>query len=317
MSENKKKWITHAFTDELINLARKNKKIILLDADLADDVNLYKFKKTYPNRFIQNGIAEQDMVSMAGGISLVGLLPIVNSFASFLTARANEQIFNNASEKTKIIYMSLYAGLLPAGAGKSHQSTRDISLMSNIPNMKIYHPYDFVEAKQILRHCINKEKNNCSIRLSIGPPYPNQISLGSRYKFKDGSGNIMVKGKKNMIIAYGQLMLKQAINVSNFFKKKSIYIQVVNLSTLNSFNFTWVNKILKNKSKIFLFDEHYKSGGFADLFLSFVNDHGLTKNKTFKKVAIGDFPSCGTPEEVLKKHKLDEESLIKIISRLI
>jgi transketolase len=81
MKINKKNWITNSFTKELIKLSRTNKKIILLDADLADDANLYEFKKLYPRRFIQNGIAEQDMVSMAGGISLMGLLPIVNSFA--------------------------------------------------------------------------------------------------------------------------------------------------------------------------------------------------------------------------------------------
>mgnify|MGYP004007232043 FL=1 len=94
MKLNKNYWITTSFTNELIKLAKNNKKIILLDGDLADDADLYNFKKKYPNRFIQNGIAEQDMVSMAGGMSLMGLLPVVNSFASFLTARANEQIFN-------------------------------------------------------------------------------------------------------------------------------------------------------------------------------------------------------------------------------
>ena len=118
--------ITFAFTDELINQAKKNKKIVVLDADLSDDINLKKFEKKFPKRFIQNGIAEQDMVSMAGGLALSGLIPVVNSFASFLTARANEQIYNNATENTKIIYISLYSGLIPAGAGKSHQSLRDI-----------------------------------------------------------------------------------------------------------------------------------------------------------------------------------------------
>ena len=95
------------------------KKIIALDGDLVLDTGLIEFEKKFPERFIECGIAEQDMVSMAGGLALTGLLPVVNSFASFLTARANEQIYNNATENTKIIYMCLYAGILPAGAGKS------------------------------------------------------------------------------------------------------------------------------------------------------------------------------------------------------
>ena len=131
------------------------------------------------------------MVSMAGGLALNGLLPIVNSFASFLTARANEQIYNNSTENTKIIYMCLYAGILPAGAGKSHQSLRDISLLSSIPNMKIFQPLNYLETRQILKYCINKEKNNCAIRLSIGPPPSNTFNLPRKYKFKNGEGSVL------------------------------------------------------------------------------------------------------------------------------
>ena len=119
--------ITFAFTDELINQAKKNKKIVVLDADLLMTLILRNLRRNF-KKIYSNGIAEQDMVSMAGGLALSGLIPVVN-FASFLTARANEQIYNNATENTKIIYISLYSGLIPAGAGKSHQSLRDISLL--------------------------------------------------------------------------------------------------------------------------------------------------------------------------------------------
>ena len=112
------------------------------------------------------------MVSMAG-LALNGFIPIVNSFASFLTARANEQIYNNATENTKIIYLSLYAGLLPAGAGKSHQSLkRYIGFIINT-KYENFHPLNYKETAQILKHCIYKEKYNSSIRLNIGPPPTN------------------------------------------------------------------------------------------------------------------------------------------------
>ena len=100
---NKDDWITYSLTKSLIKFAKTNKKIVVLDADLADDLGLYQFAEKFPKRFIQNGIAEQDMVSMAGTLALTGLLPVVNSFASVMTARANEQIYNNATENTKII----------------------------------------------------------------------------------------------------------------------------------------------------------------------------------------------------------------------
>ena len=94
----------------------------MLDADLASDCRVRGFELAYPDRFLECGIAEQDMVSAAAGIARHGLLPVVNSFASFLASRANEQIYNQASEGTKVVYALHYAGLIPAGPGKSHQS---------------------------------------------------------------------------------------------------------------------------------------------------------------------------------------------------
>ena len=107
----------------------------MLDADLASDCRVRAFELAYPERFVECGIAEQDMVSMAAGMARHGLLPVVNSFASFLASRANEQIYNQASEGTKVIYALHYAGLIPAGPGKSHQSLRDVSLLGALPDI--------------------------------------------------------------------------------------------------------------------------------------------------------------------------------------
>ncbi|MBM4425528.1 MAG: 1-deoxy-D-xylulose-5-phosphate synthase, partial [Chloroflexi bacterium] len=121
-------YVAEAYGKALVELAASRPDLVVVDADLAADCRVREFELTYPDRFIENGIAEQDMVSMAGGLARQGFLPVVNSFASFLASRANEQIYNNASEKTKIVYACHYAGLIPAGPGKSHQSLRDISL---------------------------------------------------------------------------------------------------------------------------------------------------------------------------------------------
>ena len=100
-------------------------------------------------------------------------------------------------------------------------------------------------------------------------------------------------------------------------KKKKILIEIINLPSLNYFNKYWLKKVLNKKKKIFILDEHFKTGGFSDIFLSFVNDNNLNKNKTFEKIALDDFPSCGQPNEVLKKHKLDAQSLYRKIYRII
>ena len=135
-----------AYTNALLDQARKNSKIVALDADLILDTGLIPFQKEFPDRFLECGIAEQDMVSQAGGIALQGLLPIVHSFACFLSSRPNEQIYNNATEGKKIIYVGSLAGLLPAGPGHSHQGVRDIASILGIPNMTIIEP---INAKQL------------------------------------------------------------------------------------------------------------------------------------------------------------------------
>ena len=126
--------MVQAYGEALVELGKKREDIIVLDADLSADCGLRPFENQFPDRFIENGIAEQDMVSMAGGLALQGFLPIVNSFGVFLASRANEQIYANATEGTKIIYACHYSGLIPAGPGKSHQSLRDISLFGALPN---------------------------------------------------------------------------------------------------------------------------------------------------------------------------------------
>ena len=128
-------YVVEAYGEALLELAAERGDLVVLDADLASDCRIRAFELAYPDRFFQCGIAEQDMVSTAAGMARHGLLPVVNSFASFLASRANEQIYNQASEGSKVVYALHYAGLIPAGPGKSHQSVRDISLLAALPNV--------------------------------------------------------------------------------------------------------------------------------------------------------------------------------------
>src|SRR5439155_19433709 len=123
-------YVAAAYGEELLVLADRHPELVVLDADLASDCRIRPFELAHPERFHESGIAEQDMVSAAAGMARHGLLPVVNSFAAFLAARANEQIYNQASEQSKVIYALHYAGLIPAGPGKSHQSIRDVSLLA-------------------------------------------------------------------------------------------------------------------------------------------------------------------------------------------
>jgi transketolase len=182
-----------AYTNALLDQARKHLKIVALDADLVLDTGLIPFQKEFPDRFLECGIAEQDMVSQAGGIALQGLLPVVHSFACFLSSRPNEQIYNNATEGKKIIYVGSLAGVLPAGPGHSHQGVRDIASMLAIPNMTIIEP---INAKQIalaLNWAVNDCQESLYMRLT-SIPYEQTPELSQISSFNPGQGETIRKG---------------------------------------------------------------------------------------------------------------------------
>ncbi len=196
-------------------------------------------RTAYPERFIENGIAEQDMVSMAGGLARQGLLPVVNSFASFLSSRSNEQIYNNASEKTKIIYALHYAGLIPAGPGKSHQSIRDISLFNSIPNCVILQPCNAAETRMVVEYCVEHATENCAIRLAIGPS-PRKIQLPENYTLTYGCGVSLTEGSDSILFAYGPVMMNEALLASEILNEKGYKLKVINMPWLNRIEMNWL-----------------------------------------------------------------------------
>jgi len=310
-----KEFVTDAFGDALVELAKTNDKIIVLDGDLSADCKLRKFEYAYPDRFIENGIAEQDMVSMAGGLARMGLIPIVNTFASFLAARANEQIYNNACEKTKIIYACHFAGLIPAGPGKSHQSVRDISLFGAIPNMTIIQPCNSIETKKALEYCINEAKENCVIRLAIGPS-PEKIELPDFYEFIPGIGTELTEGKDAIIFAYGPVMLHEALTAHRILKNVNYGLKVVNMPWLNKIDLDWIETVTKNYKNIFVLEDHSIIGGLGERILDALADIHHFQGKRFDIIGLDDYPECGTPQEVLQYHGLDGMSIAKRISNI-
>jgi len=306
-------FVKEAYGEALYELGKTNEKLVVIDGDLSADCGLRKFEYAYPDRFIENGIAEQDMVSMAGGMAHMGLIPVVSSFSSFLAARANEQIYNNAGEKSKIIYTCHFAGLIPAGPGKSHQSIRDISLFSALPNMTILQPCNAEETKQVVEYCVNGAEENCMIRLVIGPS-PEKIELPSNYEFKIGVGSELTDGDDAILIGYGPVMLHEALLAHKYLKDDSYGLKVVNMPWLNKIDKEWIVSITKNYKKIFVLEDHSVIGGLGDRIMAALVSVKALDGKEFEKIGLTDYPECGTPWEVLAYHNLDGMSLAKRIS---
>jgi transketolase len=305
-------FVADAYGEALIEIAKKRKDVIVLDADLAADCRVRKFEITLPEQFIENGIAEQDMVSMAGGLALQGLLPVVNSFASFLASRANEQIYNNNCENTKIIYVCHYAGLIPAGPGQSHQSLRDISLFGALPEIEILQPCNAVETRMVVDYCVNVAKNSCMIRLIIGPS-PRLITLPPTYQLKKGTGVVIRDGSEAIIFAYGPVMLHEALIASEVLGKGGFSLKVVNLPWLNYIDPSWLKEVIGTIKPVFILEDHAPFGGLSDTLLRLAVKDGLSCSRNFEIIGIVGSPAWGRPWEALKFHGVDGETLAQRI----
>ncbi|MBW1819408.1 MAG: 1-deoxy-D-xylulose-5-phosphate synthase [Deltaproteobacteria bacterium] len=301
-------YVSAVYGESLMDVAGRRDDVVVLDADLAADCKVRTFELTYPDRFIENGIAEQDMVSMAGGLARQGLLPVVNSFASFLASRANEQIYNNAGEQTKIIYACHYAGLIPAGPGKSHQSLRDISLFGALPNCEILQPCNGEETRMVVDYAVDVARENVMIRLIIGPS-PREIRLPPGYKLKKGRGVTLADGDDAVLFAYGPVMIHEAMLASELLARKGTGLRVVNSPWLNRMDREWMMEQIRPFKHIFVVEDHAPVGGFGDFLLNELIGAGGLRSRSFAKFAVEGYPACGTPAEALRFHSLDGASL--------
>jgi transketolase len=308
--------VVNAYGEALVELGAGREDMVVLDADLSADCGLRLFEKTYPQRFIESGIAEQDMVSTAGGLALQGFLPVVNSFGVFLASRANEQIYNNATEKTKIIYVCHYAGLIPAGPGKSHQSVRDISLFGALPNCTAIEPANARETKEALKWCVEEAAQTCMLRLAISPS-PRTIPLPDDYHFTYAQGTVIIDGRDAALFAYGPVMLNEAMAAAETLQARNFSLKVINLPWLNRIDEDWFNKSIADFDTVFVLDNHSQYGGLGDMVLNTAQKIDTTRRKRFIKFGLDEYPACGAPPEVLAYHKLDGDSIAASILKTI
>lgn len=310
--ETKPKKLVEAYGEELVKIAKKRKDIFAIDCDLIKSCGLIPFKNNFPKRFIECGIAEQDAVSTAGGLALGGELPIVHSLACFLSTRPNEQIYNNATERKKIIYVGSQAGLLPAGPGHSHQSVRDISALGSVPGLTLIEPATEEETRLSINWAVFANPQSTYIRLvSVPTNLPFEMPI---YKLEVGKGVFIKNGKDVAIISYGPTMLKEAYLASKILGKKGINMAIVNLPWLNRFNQKWFAEKFSTYKIIFTLDDHYIKLGQGEQIAALINS---LRTLHLKVISFGleEIPACGANEEVLKYHRLDSLSLAKSIQK--
>jgi len=291
-------YVADAYGEELLQLVDGRGDVVVLDADLASDCRIRAVELERPDRFVEVGIAEQDMVSMAAGLARQGLLPVVNSFAAFLAARANEQIYNQASEGTRVVYALHYAGLIPAGPGKSHQSIRDVSLLAALPGMTIVQPANSEEARRLLRWAIADAEGDVGLRLAIGPS-PRRIELPP-HELVPGRGCLVADGTDGVLFAYGPVMLHEALTAAEALQGR---VAVVNMPWLNHVDREWIAELVEPHGEIFVLEDHAPVGALGDALRRALDGRAVTV------YGVEGWPACGTPAEALRFHGLDGSSL--------
>ncbi|MBP7654070.1 hypothetical protein KA977_11645 [Candidatus Dependentiae bacterium] len=323
--EKKKELSTgFSFSKYIVEKAEQNSNLYCLDADLEKSCKLTEFALRFPARFIEMGIAEQDMISVAGGLALKGKIPVVNTYASFYR-RGYEQIYVNCSEGKKIIYAGHYSGLCYATDGKTHQCAGDVCMMRGLPDMYVFHPSFNEEVKQIINWYL-KLNTNKSIYFKLHrTPVTESSFFKSKIKFKFGWGIQVYKTdnhfpEKNICILTSgphlTLFCSQAAEILH--NKKLVNADVYSVSTLRYLDLKFVKELCTKYDTIFIIEENYFSGGLFDEVNNRISD--LLNNEShiiipriFHKAVEGFSFSTLEQFGLYKYFGVDKEGIIKFI----
>jgi transketolase len=299
----------------LIEEAEQEPRLVVLDADLRLDCGLVDFRERFPERFFECGIAEQDMVSQAGTMALAGLLPVVHSFACFLSTRPNEQIYNNATEGTKVIYVGSLAGLVPGGPGHSHQSVRDISALGAMPGMTLIEPFSEYEVRAAVAW---------AVRHALGPVYLRLVSVPWALGFEPpavgelvpGRGTLLRSGRDALLVAAGPVMIAGAWGAADLLAKEGMEVGVMSMPWLRGVDGAWLAETA-DEASMFTLDNHYVIGGLGDAVLAALAADAPEAASSVQKIGVEEVPKSGGNDEVMRAHRLDVEGIAERVKAAV
>ena len=290
-----KKAIRVAYGEAIVKLGAENDKVVVFDSDLAAATMTNGFKKAYPDRFIDCGIAEANMVDMAAGASTMGLIPFCSTFAVF-AGRSYDQIRNGVCyPKLNVKFGFSHAGITLGEDGGSHQAIEDIALMRVLPNMTVLVPSDANECYKCVEAAAKIE----------GPVFIRTARLPSpvydERPFEIGKGNVIKDGKDVVIFCCG-IMLEHCLEAVEILKENGIDAALVNHHSLKPFDEELTREYAAKCGKVFTVEEHSVIGGLGDAVASALCGMGLEK---FMKIGINDeFGQSGKPAHLLEEYGL-------------
>lgn len=312
MSEVKKIATREGYGNALLELGKERDNLIVLDADLAAATKTGVFQKEFPERHINCGIAEANMVGIAAGLATCGFVPFVSSFAMFAAGRAFEQVRNSIGyPHLNVKIGASHAGISVGEDGASHQCNEDIALMRAIPGMVVINPSDAVEAKAAAKAAYEYEG---PVYLRFGRLAVPVINDRPDYRFEIGKGVELRGGKDCTIIATG-LCVSEALAAAERLLADGIDAQVINIHTIKPLDEELVIAAAKKTGRIFTVEEHSIIGGLGAAVSECLSERCPTK---LTRIGINDvFGESGPAKELLHKYQLDADGIYaRILSEM-
>lgn len=307
MSEVKKIATRESYAAALVEYGKDHDDLIVLDADLAGATKTGEFKKAYPDRFFDCGIAEQNMIGVAAGLATCGKTPCASSFAMFAAGRAFENVRNSIGYPNLNVKIgATHAGISVGEDGATHQCNEDIALMRTIPNMTIINPSDDVETKMLVKQALAMK----------GPVYMRFGRLAipifndeNTYKCEIGKGNLMKDGKDVAIIATG-LMVYQSLEAAKILESEGINARVINIHTIKPIDKEIIVKAAKETGLVITVEEHSIIGGLGSAVTEVLSEEYPTK---VIRIGMNDqFGVSGPAPKLLEKYGLCADNIAKV-----
>jgi len=294
-----------AFGRTLVELGEKNENIVVLDADLAPSTRVTYFRDRFPERFIPVGIAEQNMIGMAAGLSTMGFIPFATTFACFASRRVCDQVtVSVAYPQLNVKLVGAYPGLFVGKNGATHQSLEDIAIMRSIANMMVIEPVDGEETRQVVEFACEYQG---PIYLRIGrDPMPRVVPPD--YKFKPGKSPVIKQGKDVTLISSG-LLVEDTLQAASLLEKEGIGARVINLSSIKPIDEETLIQAAEETKNVVTVENHNVFGGLGSAVCEVLSEKSPVK---IKRMGIRDvFGKSGTNEEMKKYFGLTAEDIKK------
>lgn len=295
----------------LLELGRKREDVVALCADLTGSLKMDAFEKEFPERFIQCGIAEANMMGTAAGMALSGKIPFAGTFAEFATGRVYDQIRQSiAYSETNVKICASHAGISLGEDGATHQTMEDISLMRGLPNLTVINPCDYNQTKAAT---IAIAEHHGPVYLRFGrPSVPNFTPADA--PFEIGKALILSPGKDVTIFATGH-MVWEAIEAADSLEKEGISVELINIHTIKPLDKKAVIESAVKTKAVVTAEEHLIAGGMGELIAGLLSRELPTP---VEMVAVDDlFGQSGTPAQLMEEYKLNSTSIIAAVKKVL